>query len=96
MEILTWALGLMNAGLIAVLTAMWKHKDATHNAMWQEIKANTKALADFRVEVAEKYVSAKTMEQFERRIVHALEEVTTSVNNLARELHEHQLETKRG
>ena len=96
MEVLTWALGLICTVLLGVLSAIWKHKNDVHKEIFNRLVAQEQALNEFKIKVAEKYATAEMVKELtaklEKALVDGLHEVSTSLNKLAEEFHEHQLE----
>lgn len=71
MDILTWALGLAVPVLIAIVSYIMRQQ----GAMWRKIDEQTKELSAYKVHVAEHYVSARTFEKFESRVLDAIEDL---------------------
>jgi hypothetical protein len=96
-QVVLWIFGASQTVTLAAISAMWAHKNKAHDAMWQQIHANARENAALRVHIAEKYVSLETMEKsmgkMEKIVLRALEEVNASLDNLAREFHQHQINT---
>lgn len=98
-EIVLWLFGASITLQVAIIGAIWKHKGDVHKALFDKIAAQEKALNDFRVEVAKEYVTREALKEVGDRLGKAfsdgLHEVSTSLNNLAKEFHEHQLEDRK-
>lgn len=82
MEVLTWALGIMASANIAALGYILKQQGSiwrkTDNVS-QAVKDSEKALADYKLYVAENYVSVRTFEKFESRLLSAFDELKKMV-----------------
>ena len=98
-ELALWLFGATITILVALLGAMWRHSSAVHKDLFDKLAKQEKAHNDFRVEVAKEYVAKEDMEKLgarlEKALADGLHEVTTSLNNLATQFHEHQLEDRR-
>lgn len=82
MEVLTWALGIMASASIAALGYILKQQGSiwrkTDN-LAQAVKDADKALADYKLYVAENYVSVRTFEKFESRLLDAIKNLEKMV-----------------
>lgn len=75
MEILTWALGIMASANVAALGYILKQQGSIWrktDVLAQTTKDAEKALAEYKLSVAENYVSVRTFEKFESRLLDAI------------------------
>lgn len=98
-ELALWLFGATITILVALLGAMWRHSSEIHKALFAKLGEQERAFNNFRVEVAQKYVTTevldKSVARLEKAFVDGLHEVTASLNSLATQFHEHQLEDRR-
>lgn len=98
-ELALWLFGAVITILGLVLGAMWRHSSEIHKALFAKMSEQERAFNNFRVEVAQRYVTTevldKSVARLEKAFVDGLHEVSTSLNSLATQFHEHQLEDRR-
>lgn len=98
-ETVLWLFGSTITILGLILGAIWRHKSEVHKSLFDRLKALEDKQSKFEVKVAETYVSTanmdKVVERLERVLTNGLHEVSASLNSLATQFHEHQLEDRR-
>lgn len=75
MENAAWALGL----LVPVLVAVFGYLVKVNASMWRKMDTTDKDLQAYKLYVAENYVSVRTFEKFETRVLAAIDDLKKMV-----------------